>query len=609
MTDGTIYACGINSVSYENDLFLKHISLPEGINDTIVDLDVGLCTLCLANSGKVYAWGSNSYGQFGNGTTDPSPVYSMVEAFTLGLPKNYVIKKISTGFENSYCILDDGTIYACGEGKLSLQKMELSAGNPMTNASTFIINTLETADEINFDDVLRDIFIFQNNNIYACGSNTYNEFINGSLNESNFLTQALTQIEGIVTDIKIRERSVYFIMSDGNIYVTGTNNYGLFCNNIDKDDSAFNLVQGFINLPNYFKFNKIFIGYNHSIFVLKLRNGGSETFVYGCGDNSFGQFGKNNTISSYNNLTQVLNFDFSNKDIINISLGGSHTLLLLEDSSNRYVYACGDNSWGQLGLTDISNSLTLTPTFVDKSIDKSIKNIYTTISGSIALMNDGTVYMCGYNYVDNTYSSNLIQISIPLNKKIQNIVTNKHNAIFLTNDGILYGWGPNTYNIFGNNNGFTNSVIKININKKIKQICLTEFNSYFLMEDGTVYSSGDNTYGQLGIGLNNTPYITQMKTNANTFISNVTSLTSNFIQYQKGSTIGTIKDIFTIDNNIYYGCGSNDYDQFSINNTNSLSLLTPIFTHSFPNKIRQLIRIYLAIYDLQHVFTDLCNYR
>jgi alpha-tubulin suppressor-like RCC1 family protein len=222
MTDGTIYACGINPVSNENDFFLKHISLPEGVNDTIIDIYVGLCTLCLAQSGKVYAWGSNIYGQFGNGTNAPSPAYSMVEAFTLGLPYNHVIVKISTGFANSYCILDDGTIYACGEGKLSLKKMELSAGNPMTNASTFITNTLESSDEISFDYIIRDIFIFQNNNIYACGSNTYNEFTNGSTIKSTFLTQALTQLEPnkYITDIKIRDQSVYFIMSDGNIYVT-----------------------------------------------------------------------------------------------------------------------------------------------------------------------------------------------------------------------------------------------------------------------------------------------------------------------------------------------------------------------------------------------------
>ena len=69
-------------------------------------------SLALKTDGTVWAWGGNKYGQLGNGTYEDSlyPVQVMISATT---PLTNVVA-ISSGWDHSMAILDDGTVWTWG---------------------------------------------------------------------------------------------------------------------------------------------------------------------------------------------------------------------------------------------------------------------------------------------------------------------------------------------------------------------------------------------------------------------------------------------------------------------------------------------------------------
>ncbi len=70
--------------------------------------------LALLADGQVWAWGSDSYGQLGNGRTSTSPSYTPIESTALeGTNWRYV----ATGGTTSYGIDSSGNLWAWGNGK------------------------------------------------------------------------------------------------------------------------------------------------------------------------------------------------------------------------------------------------------------------------------------------------------------------------------------------------------------------------------------------------------------------------------------------------------------------------------------------------------------
>ena len=82
--------------------------LPDGV--TLTELSAGnTYTLALDNSGKLWAWGFNSDGQLGNGTTDHSS-----ELVPVDLPSNITVESASAGRRHNLAIATDGSVWAWG---------------------------------------------------------------------------------------------------------------------------------------------------------------------------------------------------------------------------------------------------------------------------------------------------------------------------------------------------------------------------------------------------------------------------------------------------------------------------------------------------------------
>jgi alpha-tubulin suppressor-like RCC1 family protein len=85
-------------------------------------------SLALLNN-QVWAWGSDSYGQLGNGHTSKSPSYTPIESTGLeGTSWSYV----ATGGSTSYGLDSSGNLWAWGNGKSGDLGNGQSSGDPLT---------------------------------------------------------------------------------------------------------------------------------------------------------------------------------------------------------------------------------------------------------------------------------------------------------------------------------------------------------------------------------------------------------------------------------------------------------------------------------------------
>ena len=123
--DGKVYVWGKNNLTQLNDGTIKSSSLPICISDIegsaltgkhIVEIYTNDETIIARDiNGQLYAWGLNTYGQLGNGTTESSSMpicISNIEGSALN-GKNIV--KVLDRYYNIFAIDDLGKIYTWGE--------------------------------------------------------------------------------------------------------------------------------------------------------------------------------------------------------------------------------------------------------------------------------------------------------------------------------------------------------------------------------------------------------------------------------------------------------------------------------------------------------------
>ena len=186
----------------------------------------------------------------------------------------------------------------------------------------------------------------------------------------------------------------------------------------------------------------------------------SDKNIYVCGCNDFGQLGLNNEEDQWTAKLHPF-FDGQKLKILDISrsINAFHVCFICYGNNNNQIYCCGANEYGQLGLDDQENYV---GPQLNNYFNQSNINIISIACGeyhTLFLSSDGSVYSCGINE------------SFQLGYKTANEYQKKPKKI-------------------------------VNINKQIKQIAAGRDHSYCLDIDGNVWSFGSNYRGQLGIGNN-----------------------------------------------------------------------------------------------------------
>ena len=487
----------------------------------------------------------------------------------------------------------------------------------------FDIMDCNIASDDNWNYVLNEIEKRININIHASTNETGNTAMNGDwiLEKGDinliglYFTDNIKNYKYILGGGDSTALHSLIIANDGSVYACGNNVYGQLGNNTTNNNQYLAQMIQPNDLPSTAKAIKTAAGQFHSLVLYD--NG----YVYACGSNSYGQLGNGNNGNNNNNLiltrmltpTDINGISINtNTKAINIAAGGFHSLVLYDDGN---VYACGSNSYGQLGNgTNINQSnLTQMSPPIDRYnnlINAKAINIAAGVSHSLILYDDNNICACGFNNKgqlgNNTFDWNINPIltqmittyiyGITINTKAINISAGSYNSLVLYDTGNVYGCGLDDSGELGiesQSNQLTfqymyppTDINGISINAKAINIAAGGIHSLVLYDNGNVYACGNYINGQVGNGKFgiNTNDITDSNNISIRLVQMIIPLDINnkpITAKAINIAAGASHSIVLYDDGSVYACGLNSNGQLGTNSTSDSAILIPM-QYQFP---------------------------
>jgi alpha-tubulin suppressor-like RCC1 family protein len=235
-----------------------------------------------------------------------------------------------------------------------------------------------------------------------------------------------------------------------------------------------------------------------------------------------------------------------------VVVGVSHSFRHLETGE---VYACGNNSSGQLGVgaNPRRNHWQRVP------VPGVVRNVVASGYHSFLLLESGEVYACGFNGAgqlalgDNQNRDSWQRVVIP--GVVRAVVAGEDHSLLLLVTGEVYACGDNGSDQLGQGNN-RNRWQQVPVPGVVRTVVTSEYHTFLLLETGEVYGCGDNLNGQLGLGH-----------------------TQNRDTWQRVAVPGVVRTLVAfkshsfllLDSGELYGCGSNHQSQLGLRETRNYS--------------------------------------
>ena len=335
----------------------------------------GSHTLVLKSNGTVWAWGDNSYGQLGDGTTTNRTVPVQV---TL----NNIIA-VSVNYNYSIALKSDGTVWTWGYNSYG----QLGDGTYTNRTVPVQVTGLNgiTAVSAGSGHV---IALKSNGTIWAWGSNSFNQLGDDTTTNRTVPVQ-VTGLNGAIA-VSAGDFHNISLKSDGTVWTWGDNSYGQLGDGTNTRRRVPVQVTGLNGVAT------ISAGSYHST---ALKSNGA---VWTWGFNYAGQLG-DGTNTRRTVPVQVTGLN----GVDALCATGSTNVVLKNDGT---VWAWGDNSYGQLGDGTTTNRAAPVQVTGLNGVD----GIFVGDSTNMALKNDGTVWAWGDNYYGQLGDGTTQNSSIPI---------------------------------------------------------------------------------------------------------------------------------------------------------------------------------------------------
>ena len=447
--------------------------------------------------GKVYTWGSNSYGQLGNGSE--TTTYTSVPICISDIENSALKGKNIVDIYGSSTMIardSDGKLYTWGENDYG----QLGDGKTVNSSMPICISDIENSalKGKNIVDIYGSSTMIARDSdgkLYSWGDNKYGELGNGTTANSS-MPICISNIE----DSPLNGKNIVDVYgssiakdSDGKLYSWGYNSGGQLGNGTTAKSSMPICISDIENSP--LKGKNIVDVYSDGYRIIAKDSNGK---LYSWGYNFSGELGNGTTAKSSMPIciSDIENSPLREKNIVNIYTGDD--TIIAKDSSGK-LYSWGRNNFGQLGNgtgTTENSSMPVCISDIESSPlkGKNIVDVYNYGSTIIAKDSNGKLYSWGYNEYGELGNGTIKNSSMPIcisdiensqlkGKNIVKVYSNGYTMIVKDSNGKLYSWGYNGYGQLGDGTT-TNSSMPICISdvenselkgKKIKNV---EYNSY-----------------------------------------------------------------------------------------------------------------------------------
>lgn len=315
----SVYAWGENSYGQLGDGTTTHQSSPVLVDfGRPADLSLGLnFSLVLLGTGNVMSKGDNFYGQLGDGTYVDKSELTEISGFSTS------VVELDAGDQFGIARLSDNTLMSWGHNNFG--QLGLASGTTTFNVPTAVgglVNVEEVATGTG-----HVLIRLSNGDVYSWGNNN-----NGQLGHGDTTNRdAPVKIATLSNIVGIACGDLYSmaLTNTGDVYIWGDNNYAQLGDGGTTDNPTPTQVGGIFNVT------KIAAGQRFAIAQDNLNQ------IWGWGVNQFSQIdsGQASLVYSPFLIDTVVGVD-------EMEAGSDHALLLMNDET---VMSWGRNTYGQLG--------------------------------------------------------------------------------------------------------------------------------------------------------------------------------------------------------------------------------------------------------------------
>jgi alpha-tubulin suppressor-like RCC1 family protein/subtilisin family serine protease len=271
-------------------------------------------TMTLQQDGTVLAWGDNSFGQLGDGTT-------IQRTTPIQVPALSQIAAVAGGYSSGMALRGDGTVWSWGSNNYG----QLGDGSTTQKLRPFQVPGLSGVKAI-AKGFVHSVALKNDGSVWAWGGNDYAQLGDGTTTARN----TAVQVAGLANVVAIAA-GIYHttaLKADGTVWTWGANWQGQI-----GDGTTTNRATPY-QVPGLSGVTAIDAG---SDFTVALKADGT---AFAWGDNVFGQLGDGTTTRRTTPVQVALS------GVAGISAGYSHVLAAKSDGT---AWGWGDNGYGQLG--------------------------------------------------------------------------------------------------------------------------------------------------------------------------------------------------------------------------------------------------------------------
>jgi alpha-tubulin suppressor-like RCC1 family protein len=369
--------------------------------------------LAQRTDGSVWAWGSNSYGELGNGQglrLTPAQV---------GTATNW--SQVAATYYSTWGIQADNSLWGWGENSWGI----VGYAPPLDQAVPGPVSAGSTWQSVG-EGYLRNAGVRQDGTLWRWGI----------LPEGTVISPP--QQLGTATNWRSTAGGFGFnlgIQQDGTLWAWGINNFGQLGTGGPATDSPAAPVQ----VGSATTWQNISCGDNHAA---SIRANGT---LWAWGLNNTGQVGTGASTYSYFTPVQVGTATTWSQ----VACGFSYTVALRADGT---LWGWGDNTYGQLG----TGTTTRASQPVQIGAGSTWQWVEAGRDGTAAIRQDGTLWVWGRNNLGQLGQGTVLPQSLPTPTQVgtatnwRRVAIGSGHMVAVRTDGTLWSWGLNDHGQLGN---------------------------------------------------------------------------------------------------------------------------------------------------------------